>query len=62
MQIMCTAGPWRARVIQYGEEHMEDVRQKFMAQCPEVHAKPLRHTPEARMIVLRREREAKPRL
>lgn len=52
-QIMSTAGPWRSRRIHYGDAHMEEVCGKFMASCPDVEARPLRHRPKARQIVLR---------
>ena len=50
---MSTAGPWRSRRIHYGDAHMEEVCEKFMASCPDVEGRPLRHRPKARQIVLR---------
>lgn len=52
-QGMVRSGPWHSRLLHYGEEHMQQLRQQFMAAYPNP-AKPLVHRPHARLLVLRR--------
>jgi hypothetical protein len=49
----CGRHPSRSRLLHYGEEHMEEVRRRFMEAYPDP-AAPLRHTPAARLVCLRR--------
>lgn len=49
----CCRHPSRSRLLHYGEEHMEEVRRRFMEAYPDP-AAPLRHTPAARLVCLRR--------
>lgn len=55
---MTRAGPWHSRLLAYGEQHMEDLRRQFMEAYPLPEAgraeEPLRHTPAARLVCLRR--------
>ncbi|PRW39171.1 Methyltransferase type 11 [Chlorella sorokiniana] len=52
---MTRAGPWHSRRLAFGDEHMEELRQKFMEQ-PEYSdpAAPVLHTATARLVCLRR--------
>ncbi|KAL4440261.1 hypothetical protein ABPG75_003262 [Micractinium tetrahymenae] len=52
-QAMTRAGPWHSRLLHFGEEHMEELRKLFMEGYPD-EAAPLAHTPEARLVCLRR--------
>lgn len=51
-EIMTRAGPWHARRLQFGDEEMERRKAQFMKD--ESFPAPLHHTPEARMMVIRR--------
>lgn len=56
---MTRAGPWHSRRLQYGDEHMEELRAAFLqGYGPDGGRQPLQHAPEARLIVLRRQRGA----
>ncbi|KAI7837870.1 hypothetical protein COHA_008357 [Chlorella ohadii] len=52
---MTRAGPWHSRRLAFGDEHMEELRQKFMQQ-PEYSNSdaPVQHTATARLVCLRR--------
>lgn len=52
-QAMTRAGPWHSRLLQLGEERMEELRVQFMAGYPDP-AAPLGHRPEARLVCLQR--------
>ena len=59
-EAMTRAGPWHARRLQHGDAHMEELRARFLGGgwAAERRRRPLRHTPSARLVVLRRGRGA----
>ena len=54
VQVMTQAGPWHARLLQLGEEHMEALRQEFMAPYANVADKRIEHYPHARLLLIRK--------
>lgn len=52
-QAMTRDGPWHSRLLHFGEAHMDELRVRFMAGYPDESA-PLEHSPEARLVCLRR--------
>jgi hypothetical protein len=49
---MTRSGPWHSRLLQYGEDHMAQLKREFMRTYPDPSA-PLAHSPHARLVVLR---------
>ncbi|KAL0018269.1 hypothetical protein WJX79_009042 [Trebouxia sp. C0005] len=51
-QVMTEAGPWHARLLQMGNDHMALLRQQFMAGYPCPEHGPIEHFPHARLIMI----------
>ena len=51
-QVMVHAGPWHARLLALGAEHMQAVEQSFMKD--QDLSQPVVHQPRARLVVLQR--------
>jgi hypothetical protein len=54
VQVMTEAGPWHARLLQMGADHMASLRQQFMAGYPCPEHGPLEHFPHARLIMIKK--------
>ena len=53
VQVMTEAGPWHARLLQMGAEHMAALHQQFMAGYPCPEHGPIEHFPHARLIMIK---------
>ena len=51
-QVMVHAGPWHARLLALGAEHMQAVEDSFMKD--QDLSQPVVHRPRARLVVLQR--------
>eukprot|EP00291_Cryptomonas_curvata_P021430 CAMPEP_0172166158 /NCGR_PEP_ID=MMETSP1050-20130122/8824_1 /TAXON_ID=233186 /ORGANISM="Cryptomonas curvata, Strain CCAP979/52" /LENGTH=256 /DNA_ID=CAMNT_0012836733 /DNA_START=100 /DNA_END=871 /DNA_ORIENTATION=+ len=51
---MTLAGPWNARLLRLGEERMSQLRDEFLRSYGNTPPAPLRHSPQARILVMRR--------
>ncbi|KAK9812612.1 hypothetical protein WJX72_000552 [[Myrmecia] bisecta] len=56
-KVMTEAGPWHARMLHYGQQHMDDLKVEFLRAYPDSSA-PLEHAPRARVIIMRRHKKA----
>lgn len=54
VQVMTEAGPWHARLLQMGADHMAELRQQYMAGYPSPDFGPIEHFPHARLIMIRK--------
>ena len=52
---MTQAGPWHARLLQFGEEHMQALKQEFMASSTSLADRQIEHYPHARLIVIQKQ-------
>ena len=50
---MTVAGPWHARLLQLGADHMASLQQQFMAGYPCPEHGPIEHFPHARLIMIK---------
>lgn len=57
-QVMTQAGPWHARLLQLGEDHMEALRQEFMAPYASTADDQIEHSPHARLFLIRKQAAA----
>lgn len=53
-EVMTRGGPWYSRRLELGDEKMEETRQQFMTGPYADPNAPLKHSPNARLVVLRR--------
>ena len=53
VQVMTEAGPWHARLLQMGADHMALLQQQFMAGYPCPEHGPIEHFPPARLIMIK---------
>ena len=53
-EAMTRGGPWNSRRLELGEERMEEVRKEYMTGVYADPDAPLSHSPNARLMVLRR--------
>ncbi len=54
VQVMTEAGPWHARLLQMGADHMALLQRQFMAGCPSAVHGPVEHFPHARLIMIKK--------
>lgn len=52
--VMTEGGPWNARKMQFGEDHMHDLKRRFMKLGGYQAESPLKHSPAARLVVIRK--------
>lgn len=57
-QVMTEAGPWHARTLSMGPNHMSALKQEFLAESGTVDTEPIVHYPRARLIVIQKSRAA----
>ena len=54
LQVMTEAGPWHARLLQLGADHMASLKEEFMAGYPSPKHGPIEHFPRARLILIQK--------
>lgn len=57
-QVMTKAGPWHARSLQMGEDHMSALKQDFLAEYTNSDTDSVVHHPRARLIVIQKVKAA----
>lgn len=57
-QVMTEAGPWHARTLQMGADHMTAVKQDLLAEYANSDTRSIVHHPRARLIVIQKLRSA----
>ena len=55
---MTEAGPWHARMLSMGSNHMSALKQDFLAECANPDTDPVLHHPRARLIVIQKPKAA----
>ena len=53
-QVMTEAGPWHARSLQMGQDHMSALKQDFLAEYANPDTDSVVHHPRARLIVIQK--------
>lgn len=51
---MTEAGPWHARMLQMGEDHMSALKKEFMAESGSSSADAIVHHPHARLVIIQK--------
>jgi hypothetical protein len=57
---MTRAGPWHAQRLRRGDAFVDGLREELLARLDVAPGSPVTHSPNARMLVLRRKQQPQP--